>query len=342
MSGLRIAVVGATGAVGREMWKLLEASRIPVATIHAYSSARSAGTSLMFRGAAVTCRELCDATFTPVDLTLASAGAAASRLWSPRFAAAGALVVDNSSAFRAEPDCAMVIPEVNGEELERRVSIFAVPNCSTIQMVVALAPLHRAWGLRAVRVATYQSASGAGGRAMAELERGARAVLSGDEEEPELFPHPLAFNLIPQIGNFDAAGDTVEERKMRDETRRLLGLPELPVSATCVRVPVLRGHSEAVWASFTESPEPEAARRLLAESGVVVEDDGARGIYPMPRRAAGCREVFAGRIRRDEADPLGLTLWVVADNLLKGAAGNAFEIAEALLARGRVRAGAPA
>jgi aspartate-semialdehyde dehydrogenase len=247
-------------------------------------------------------------------------------------------VVDNSSAFRGDPACGLVIPEVNAAELDRPFSIFAVPNCSTIQMVAALAPLHRAWGLRAVRVATYQSASGAGARAMEELERGARALLAGEEEHPEVFPHPIAFNLLPQIGSFDETGETQEERKMRDETRRLLELPDLPVSATCVRVPVMRGHSEAIWASFAVAPDPGAARDILREAGIVVEDDPGRGLYPLPRRAAGRPETFAGRIRRDPADPLGLCLWVVADNLLKGAAGNAFDIARALIARGRVGA----
>ena len=338
MRGLRIAVVGATGAVGREMWRLIEESDLAVAEIHAFTSERSAGRVLSFRGSSVPCRELTEASVASIDLVLASAGGANSRVWSPRFAAAGAVVVDNSSAFRTDPACGLVIPEVNAAELERPVSIFAVPNCSTIQLVAALAPLHRAWGLRAVRVATYQSVSGAGARAIEELERGTRAALSGEEERPEVFSHPIAFNLVPQIGAFDETGETQEERKMRDETRRILALPDLPVSATCVRVPVVRGHSEAVWASFAAVPDPADARDLLRAAGIVVEDDPERGLYPLPRRAAGRPEVFVGRIRPDTADPRGLCLWVVADNLLKGAAGNAFDIARALIARGRVGA----
>ena len=340
MRGLRIAVVGATGAVGREMWRLLDESDLAVAEIQAFTSERSAGRVLPFRGRGVPCRELTEAAVASaeLDLVLASAGGANSRVWSPRFAAAGAVVVDNSSAFRADPACALVIPEVNGAELERPVSIFAVPNCSTIQLVAALAPLHRVWGLRAVRVATYQSVSGAGARAMEELERGTRAVLAGEEEHPEIFPHPIAFNVLPQIGAFDDAGETQEERKMRDETRRILALPDLALSATCVRVPVMRGHSEAVWANFAARPDPAEARDLLRAAGIVVEDDPERGLYPLARRAAGRGEVFVGRIHPDAADPHGLCLWVVADNLLKGAAGNAFDIARALIARGRVGA----
>jgi aspartate-semialdehyde dehydrogenase len=210
----------------------------------------------------------------------------------------------------------------------------ANPNCSTIQMVIALAPLHRAWGLRAVKVATYQSASGAGAKALAELLEGTRQHLEGGVEEPRVFPHPLAFNVIPQVGEFDAAGESIEERKMRDETRRILGIPDLPVSATCVRVPVLRAHSEAVWASFHDVPDPRRAAALLEESGVVVEDEPQASRYPLARHAAGRPEVFVGRLRSDPSDARGLAFWVVSDNLLKGAATNAVQVAEALLAKG--------
>jgi len=335
---MRVAILGATGAVGREMWRLLEASEFPIEALSAYTSRRSAGATLRFRGADVVCEDLTEAAFRPADLVLASAGAAASRLWSPRFAALGAIVVDNSSAFRSDPACALVVPEVNPDALDAPASIFAVPNCSTIQMVVALAPLHAAWTLAAIRVATYQSVSGAGARAMEELLHGTRKSLAGEPFQPEVFPHDVTFNVLPHIGSFDADGESQEETKMRDETRRLLGVPGLPVSATCVRVPVLRGHSEAVWASFAKAPDPESARRLLRERGVVVEDEPEAARYPLPTRAAGRDEVFVGRVRRDPADPLGLCLWVVSDNLLKGAATNAFQIARHLVARGRVGA----
>jgi aspartate-semialdehyde dehydrogenase len=336
MNGLRIAILGAAGAVGREMWRLVDAAEVPVAEIHAYTTPRSEGTVLSFRGKPVACRTLGDASFAPVDLVLASAGAAASREWSPRFAAAGAVVVDNSSAFRNDPASPLVVPELNADELDAAVTIVANPNCSTIQMVVALAPLHRAWGLSTVRVATYQSVSGAGARAMDELRRGARAVLDGGEAAPEVFPHPIAFNVLPQIGPFDETGETQEEIKMRNETRRILGLPELRVSATCVRVPVFRGHSEAVWASFREKPDPVRARALLAEAGVTVVDEPAASAYPLPRDATGRDDVYAGRVRRDPSDPNGLSMWVVSDNLLKGAATNAWQIARVLLDRGLV------
>ena len=243
MKPFKVAVVGATGAVGREMWALLEASELPISEIHAYTSARSLGTKIGFRGTRVTCRELSEATLESVQLVLASAGAQTSREWSPRFVDSGAVVVDNSSAFRDHPDHPLVVPEINGHLLEKQPSIIANPNCSTIQMVMALAPLHLEWGLRAVKVATYQSASGAGGRAMAELLAGSIAVLEDREHVPENFPHPLGFNVIPHVGEFEPSGESGEEIKMRLETRRILALPHLPLSATCVRVPVLRGHS---------------------------------------------------------------------------------------------------
>ena len=334
MSGLVVAVVGATGAVGREMWRLVASGALPVLRAIPYTSARSAGTELSFRGTNVPAIPLSPETFEPVDLALFSAGAGVAREWAPRFVAAGGVVVDNSSAFRKDPSVPLVVPELNGQTLEPGVRLVANPNCSTIQMVMALAPLHRAWGLRAVKVATYQSASGAGARALAELLEGTRQHLEGGVEEPRVFPHPLAFNVIPQVGEFDAAGESIEERKMRDETRRILGLPDLPVSATCVRVPVLRAHSEAVWASFDDLPDPRRAAQLLREAGVVVEDDPSASRYPLPRAAAGRPEVFVGRLRADPSDPRGLAFWVVSDNLLKGAATNAVQVAEVLLHRG--------
>jgi aspartate-semialdehyde dehydrogenase len=327
-------VVGATGAVGREMWRLLESSDLPVAEVRAYTSARSRGRTLGFRGAEVVCRDLAAEGPEPVHLALFSAGARTAREWAPRFAAQGAVVVDNSSAFRADPACPLVVPEVNGDLLDGRAAIIANPNCSTIQMVVALAPLHREWTLTGVRVATYQSVSGAGARAMDELREAARAHLEGGPEPRAVFPHPIAFNVVPHVGSLGESGESEEEAKMRTETRRILGLPDLPVSATCVRVPVFRSHSEAVWASFARIPDPARARELLDGAGVIVEDDPARARYPLARDAAGRDEVFVGRVRRDPADPQGLQFWVVSDNLRKGAATNAFQIAQALVRRG--------
>jgi aspartate-semialdehyde dehydrogenase len=334
MSGLVVAVVGATGAVGREMWRLVASGALPVLRAIPYTSERSAGTELPFRGTSVSAIALSQDTFEPVDLALFSAGASVAREWAPRFVAAGGVVVDNSSAFRKDPNVPLVVPELNGQTLEPGIRLVANPNCSTIQMVMALAPLHRVWGLRAVKVATYQSASGAGAKALAELLEGTRQHLDGGVEEPRMFPHPIAFNVIPQVGDFDAAGESVEERKMRDETRRILDVPDLLVSATCVRVPVLRAHSEAVWASFRDVPDPGRAAALLQESGVVVEDEPHASRYPLARHAAGRPEVFVGRLRSDPSDPRGLAFWVVSDNLLKGAATNAVQVAEALLARG--------
>ena len=341
MSGLTVAVVGATGAVGREMWRLVATGALPVSRAVAYTSSRTAGTELAFRGQTVRTIALTQASLEPVDLALFSAGAAAAREWAPRFVDAGAVVVDNSSAYRKEPGVPLVVPEINGHLLDARPRLVANPNCSTIQMVMALWPLHRAWGLSSVKVATYQSASGAGAKALAELVDGTRQHLEEDVERPSVFPHPLAFNVIPQVGDIDASGESVEERKMRDETRRILDLPELPVSATCVRVPVRRGHSESVWASFHETPDSERARALLAEAGLVVEDEPGRAHYPLPREAAGKDEVFVGRIRQDASDPRGLVFWVVSDNLLKGAATNAVQIAAHLAERGFLVRSAP-
>jgi len=334
MNGLRVAVLGATGAVGQEMVRLVEGSDLDVSGFVPYTTSRSAGRTLGFRGETVSCRALDAQSYAPVDLVLASAGADAAREWAPRFAADGAIVVDNSSAFRADPASPLLVPEVNPEALGDAPGILANPNCSTIQMVVALAPLHRAWGLAGVRVATYQSVSGAGSRAIRELLEGSRAHLDGGTESVEVFPHPIAFNLVPQIGTFDGEGESQEERKMRDETRRILDLPDLPVSATCVRVPVVRGHSESVWASFDAVPDPRGAEELLETAGVTVGDGSGAKSYPTPRRAGGRPEVFVGRVRRDAADPRGLVLWVVSDNLLKGAALNAWQIVELLRGRG--------
>lgn len=339
MSGLHVAVVGATGVVGGELMTGLAASSLPVDRVDAYGTARSAGRKMVFRDRPVEVRALREDTYRPVDLVLASAGREASLKWSPRFAADGAVVVDNSSAFRNHPDSPLVVPEVNPHALVPGATIIANPNCSTIQMVVALAPLHRRWSLTAVRVATYQSVSGAGTQAMTELTRAVEAHRTGTAFVPAVFPRSIAFDVLPHIGGFDADGESEEERKMRAETRRILELPDLPVSATCVRVPVYRGHSEAVWAAFAKPPSVNEARALLTQAGVTVMDHPEDTIYPSARDADGHPGVLVGRIRRDGADDHGLALWVVADNLLKGAATNAVQIAERLWASGRLPGG---
>lgn len=336
MSGLRVGLLGASGAVGREMLRGLATTDLVVDELVLYSSKRSSGSTFKWRGKELSCIELGESSIRPLDLVLASAGAGVSREWAPRFAALGATVVDNSSAFRTDPASPLVVPEVNPHALDGNAAIIANPNCSTIQMVVALAPLHQEWGLRSVRVATYQSVSGAGTRAIEELRRESTRALEGTPPGAEVFPRPIAFNALPHIGPFVEDGETQEEAKMRNETRRIMDLPELPVSATCVRVPVERGHSEAVWATFERTPDSNRAREILARAGVSVIDDVEVPSYPHALEAAGSPDVFVGRIRADGADPQGLAMWVVSDNLLKGAATNALQIAEHLVARGRI------
>jgi aspartate-semialdehyde dehydrogenase len=337
-SGYRTAVVGATGAVGEEMRRLLLERRFPVRELRCFTTARSAGRVLSFGDRDVVAEELREGAFDGLDLVLFSAGAAVSREWAPKAVAAGALVVDNSSAFRMDPATPLVVPEVNGHRLPAPPALVSVPNCSTIQMVMALKPLHDLWGLRRVIVSTYQSASGAGRAALAELDAGLRGWAAGDEPLPVRFPHPLALNLVPQVDEFDRLDYTREEWKMVNETRKILELPELPVTATCVRVPVRRGHSESVWAAFDRAVDPAAARRVLAAfPGVVVEDEPAQRRYPTPRAADGRDPVYVGRLRVDPFDPNALAFWVVADNLLKGAALDAVQIAEAVLKTAAVR-----
>lgn len=344
-----VAVVGATGLVGRTFLGVLAERSFPVGRLGLFASARSAGRLVRFRDRPHRVEALDQADPAGFDLALFSAGAEVARRHGPRFAAAGALVVDNSSAFRLEPGVPLVVPEVNRAALEAGAPpgggrIVANPNCSTIQLVMVLHPLHQAAGLARVTVATYQSASGAGQRGLAELESETRRALDGRAPEASVFAHPLAFEALPHVGTFGAAGGmTSEEEKIIAETRKILGLPALRVSATCVRVPVRVGHSEAVWVETERPLGPEAARAALAAApGVVVVDDPAAAHYPLANRAAGTDPVYVGRIRRDPASENGLILWVVADNVRKGAALNAVEIAECLLGAPRVPAGARA
>jgi aspartate-semialdehyde dehydrogenase len=334
MSNSCVAVVGATGAVGREMVAQLHERSFPASEVKLLASSRSKGQKLRLGDELLTVDEATPASFAGVDLVLMSAGASVARELAPAAARAGAVVVDNSSAFRQDPDVPLVVPEVNAHAL-RSVprGIIANPNCSTIQMVVALAPLHREARVRRIVVSTYQSVSGAGWKAMEELRRGCADVLVGREPVAEVFPHPIALDCIPQIAAFEPDGYTVEEHKMIFETHKILEDPSIAITATCVRVPVMRGHSEAVLIETERPLGAERARELLrGAEGVVLIDDPARKLYPLARSAAGTGPVYVGRIRPDTSSEHGLWLWVVADNLLKGAALNAVQIAERLRA----------
>jgi len=328
---MRVAVVGATGAVGRELLKVLERRRFPVSELRLYASARSAGTRLEFQGTSLPVEPLPGGAL-PVDLVLASAGSEVARRHAPSWLAGGARVVDNSSAFRYEPEVPLVVPEVNREVLATRPPLVANPNCTTAILLVVLWPLHQAFGVRRAIVATYQAASGAGAKGIEELRQETARFLSEGRASHRVFPKPLAFNVIPQVDLFLEGGFTREEMKVVWETHKITGDPELRISCTAVRVPTLRAHAEAVSVELAREVSPEEARQVLAQApGVRVVDDPARGLYPTPEEAAGQDEVLVGRIRRSLAWDQGLDLFVVGDQLLKGAALNAVQIAEALV-----------
>jgi aspartate-semialdehyde dehydrogenase len=327
--GYRVAVVGATGVVGTAMLSLLRERSFPASEIVPFATERSAGRELE---GGLTVRALNDeADLRGFDIALFSAGAGTSREWAPRFVKAGATVVDNSSAWRREESIPLVVSDVNPHALARHRGLIANPNCSTMQMLVALGPIHRRAGIERLVVSTYQSVSGTGKKAIEELDAQSRASLGGEDlPAPEVYPEPIAFNVIGAAGNFaDGDDHTDEERKMMFETRKILEDESIGIAVTCVRVPVRIGHSEAVNVQTREPLSAEEARELLADApGVVVED------VPTPLRAAGRDEVFVGRIRRDESHPRALSLWIVSDNLRKGAATNAIQIAEVLIERG--------
>jgi len=332
---LKVAVVGATGAVGETMLSVLAECKFPVGEIVALASERSAGGEVAFGDDEAMVRDL--ATFDPagVDIALFSAGGDVSREYAPKFAAAGAVVIDNSSAFRRDDDVPLVVAEVNPEALKRRPrGIIANPNCSTMQLLVALAPLHRAAGIERINVATYQSVSGTGRRALEELGRQTAALLNFQSAEPEVYPVQIAFNVIPHGGDFLDNGYTSEEMKLVWETRKILGDESIAVNATVVRVPVFYGHSEAVSIETRDKLTAAQARRLLESApGVEVVDAAVGGGYPTPvTHASGRDPVYVGRIREDLSHPRGLNLWVVADNIRKGAALNAVQLAELVVA----------
>jgi len=333
--GVNVAVVGATGAVGHTMRDVLEERNFPVDRIRFLASERSAGKKMTFRGQEYAVEELADDSFSGVDIALFSIPKKMSRHFSPIAARSGAVVVDNSNAFRMDPDVPLVVPEVNAHAIESHHGIIANPNCSTIQMVVALKPLHDAAKITRIVVTTFQSVSGTGREAMDELAALSRAALEGKAVKPEVYPFPIAFNCLPEIPNrtpFGPNGYTQEEMKMVNETRKIMEAPEIRITATCVRVPVFIGHSESVNIETERKLTAARAREILAKApGVTVVDDPRGGVYPTPVEAAGKDDTFVGRIREDESVERGLNMWVVSDNLRKGAATNAVQIAEYLI-----------
>jgi aspartate-semialdehyde dehydrogenase len=327
----RVAVLGATGAVGREMLRVLDERRFPVSELVPLASSRSVGEQVTFGKREVTVRLAEPAAFEGVDIVLASAGGTVSRQLLPAAVGHGAVCIDNSSAYRMEVDVPLVVPEVNPEAALSHRGIIANPNCSTIQMVVALKPLHDAGGIRRIIVTTYQSVSGAGQKGIDELASQTIALLNQKPFDVKVHAARIAFNVVPQIGDFDDEGYTTEEMKLVHETRKIFGDPSIEVCPTAVRVPVFAGHSESVVVETERPISVISARALMAKAkGVVLIDEPEAGKYPMPIDCAESDAVYVGRIRRDLSSPNGLALWVVADNLRKGAATNAVQIAELL------------
>lgn len=327
-----VAVVGATGAVGREMVSILEERKFPIAELRLFASQQSAGLSVELGESEVKVRLLDRQAFTGVDIALFSAGEEVSREYAPIAVGAGAVVIDNSAAWRMEPSVPLVVPEVNRHAIARHQGIIANPNCSTIQMVVVLKPLHKAVRIKRVVVSTYQSVSGTGKEAMDELMNQTKALLGFQEVETRVYPYQIAFNCFPHIGSFDDQGNCTEEVKLIQETRKMMEDDSIRISATTVRVPVFHSHSESVNIETERKLTPNEARAILSTApGVLVYDDPERKLYPMPIDATGQDAVYVGRIREDRSIPNGLNLWIVSDNLRKGAALNAIQIAEELI-----------
>ncbi len=344
--GYHVAVVGATGAVGQQMLKTLETRNFPISKLTLLSSARSAGKKAVFKGQEVTIEEAKPESFEGVDIALFSAGGSVSKALAPEAVKRGAIVVDNTSAFRMDENVPLVVPEVNAEDLKTHNGIIANPNCSTIQMVVALEPIRQKFGLKKVIVSTYQAVSGAGAAAVAEMHEQTQAILDGKEPEAKILPvgsgekhYQIAFNAIPQIDKFEENGFTFEEMKMINETKKIMHMPALEVAATCVRLPVGTGHSESVYFEVdTNGIDSSEVKNLLADApGVVLQDNPSEQIYPMPAFCVGKNDVFVGRIRKDLDNEQGFHMWVVSDNLLKGAAWNSVQIAETLIELGLVK-----
>jgi aspartate-semialdehyde dehydrogenase len=338
--GYRVGVVGATGAVGSTILEVLAERGFPAAEVVPFASPRSEGRKVEFAGRELECRTLSDESIRGLDLAISSAGGAVSAEWAPRLVDAGAVVVDNTSYWRLHDHVPLVVSEVNPEALSSHRGIVANPNCSTMQMVVALKPIWDAAGIERIVVSTYQSVSGTGRGAVEELRAQSKAALDGKSAPPEVYPHPIAFNVLPQVESFKEGDDyTTEERKMMAETRKILGASEeFGISATCARVPVFTGHSESVNLQTRDPLSAEDCRALLSSApGVVVVDLPAEGVYPLATAAAGRDDVLVGRIRRDPSHERCLNLWIVGDNLRKGAATNAVQVAELLHARDLIR-----
>ncbi|WP_277295625.1 aspartate-semialdehyde dehydrogenase [Streptococcus hyointestinalis] len=344
-----VAVVGATGAVGTQMIKQLEESTLPIEKLRLLSSSRSAGKTLQFKGQDIVVEQTTEESFAGVDIALFSAGGSTSAKYAPYAVKAGAVVVDNTSYFRQNPDVPLVVPEVNAHALDAHNGIIACPNCSTIQMMVALEPVRQKWGLERIIVSTYQAVSGAGARAIEETKRELKeAVVDGVDPKDlkaDILPaggdkkhYPIAFNALAQIDVFTDNDYTYEEMKMTNETKKIMEDDDIKVSATCVRIPVLSAHSESVYIETKDvAPIDEVKKAIASFPGAVLEDDPSQQIYPQAVNAVGKRETFVGRIRKDLDAPKGIHMWVVSDNLLKGAAWNSVQIAETLHERNLVR-----
>jgi len=325
MKHWNVAVVGATGLVGRKMVEVLEERKFPVKELRLLASAKSIGKTIPFQGRMVAVEQLTPDSFTGIDVALFSPGAAVSKEFAPHAVRAGALVIDNTSAFRMDADVPLVVPEVNPKDIFKHKGIIANPNCSTIQLVVALKPLHDRWKINRVVVSTYQGVTGAGVKAVNQLE----GELAKNPDIEKKFPHPIAYNVIPQIDIFVDGGYTKEEIKMVNETKKIIGDDSIEITATCVRVPVIGGHSESVNLDFDKPFDLKEIYDVLRKApGIILQDDVQKNIYPMPIWSHEKDEVFVGRIRRDDTIKNGLNLWIVSDNLRKGAATNAVQIAE--------------
>jgi len=334
MKEFNVAIIGATGLVGQEFIKVLGQRNFPMSSLNLFASDRSAGRKLTVDDRELEVKETTQQSFDGMDIALFSAGAEISQHFSPIAAQAGTVVIDNSAAFRMDPEVPLVVPEVNADDIKEHKGIIANPNCSTIQLVVALYPLHRANPIRRLIVDSYQSVSGTGAAALEELSEQARQVLEGRSVVPHVYPHQIAFNILPEIDLFMDNGYTKEEWKVVEETRKIMHAGDIAISATCARVPVFIGHSQAVHIEFSDPMSPDTARRILAEApGVKVLDDPNISLYPQAWSVAGSDEVFVGRIRKDSSHDCGLAMWVVADNLRKGAALNAVQIAETVIDR---------
>ena len=335
---VRVAILGATGAVGTELLELLETRNFPVEQLKLLASPRSAGKSLIFAGKSLTVEAVNENSFKNIDLVLASAGGSSSKAWAKTIVASGAVMIDNSSAFRMDNSVPLVVPEINPEAAEKHQGIIANPNCTTILLGVAVYPLHQLQPIRRMVIATYQSASGAGAMAMEEVKHQAKAILSGEPAKAEILPYPLAFNLFPHNSPLTDSGYCEEELKMINETRKIFNDSTIRVTATCVRVPVLRAHSEAVNLEFDSPFAVSQAREILSQApGVKLVENWDSNYFPMPIDATGKDEVLVGRIRQDLSHPCGLELWLCGDQIRKGAALNAIQIAELLFQKNLLR-----